>query len=65
MTDYCAECGEALKPAPLGGRYACHPDAGWYWSTAEPLQADARGYRQMTGHEVRADRGFKFYRGIQ
>jgi hypothetical protein len=81
MTDYCAGCGEPLRPRGFGSRYACcyvseeiplvngakvtvNRQVG-YWSTAEPLQADARGYRQMTGHEVRVDRDLKFYRGIQ
>lgn len=37
MTDRCAECFDLLKPAPLGGRYACekHPNAG-YWSERAP-----------------------------
>lgn len=51
--DYCGVCGELLKPAPLGGRYACHPDGAMYWSEVEPLPADARGFGLMTGLYVR------------
>lgn len=35
--DRCATCFDLLKPAPLGGHYACaeHPRSG-YWSEAVP-----------------------------
>lgn len=40
MTDRCAACFEPLKPAPLGGRYACECSNGYwhagYWSEAIP-----------------------------
>jgi hypothetical protein len=51
--DYCAACGELLQPAPLGGRYACHPAEAMYWSQAVPNPQDLRGYIQLTGREPR------------
>jgi hypothetical protein len=53
VRDYCAVCGELLKAAPLGGRYACHPAEAMYWSQAVPNPQDLRGLMQLTGREPR------------
>jgi hypothetical protein len=49
VRDYCAACGELLRAAPLGGKYACHAGAAMYWSEAPPLPADERTFERMTG----------------
>jgi hypothetical protein len=51
--DYCGGCGQPLKEAPLGGRYACCPDAAMYWTPHAPFPEDLRGLHQMTGEKPR------------
>jgi hypothetical protein len=51
VSDRCAECFELLKPAPLGGRYACeaHP-LGGYWSPAVPEGSGKDKARLVSKH---------------
>jgi hypothetical protein len=51
VSEYCGGCGHRLKPHDIAGKlYCCSP---MYWSHAEPLPADDRGYRVMTGRKIK------------